>query len=98
MDEYDSGFYAKSPKNNPIAGGLILSVNNLLTSVRPIRVLRGGSWLNSVPSVSLRRGGSSSVNSASIQRGFRCATPLVIGCSQQKPTVTVKPLLNVNHS
>lgn len=44
MDEYQDGFYASSPRNNPIAGGL---VDNNFTNVKTIRVLRGGAW-NSV--------------------------------------------------
>ncbi len=43
MDEYDSSFYAKSPKNNPVAGGIISFVNNNFTNVIKYRhVLRGG--------------------------------------------------------
>ncbi len=44
MDEYDSGFYAKGPKNNPVAGGVIKFVNNNFTSVKTLRVRRGGGW------------------------------------------------------
>ena len=44
MDEYQSGFYAKSPRNNPVAGGRISFVNNNFTSVITYRVFRGGSW------------------------------------------------------
>ncbi|MBI1924628.1 SUMF1/EgtB/PvdO family nonheme iron enzyme [Candidatus Poribacteria bacterium] len=44
MDEYDSGFYATSEKNNPVAGGIISLVNNDFTNVKTSRVLRGGSW------------------------------------------------------
>ncbi|MCZ6680191.1 MAG: SUMF1/EgtB/PvdO family nonheme iron enzyme [Candidatus Poribacteria bacterium] len=44
MDEYRSGFYANSPRKNPIAGGLIAFANNNFTTVKTIRVLRGGSW------------------------------------------------------
>jgi len=43
LDEYDSGFYAKGPKNNPVAGGVIEFVNNDFTNVETVRVLRGGS-------------------------------------------------------
>lgn len=32
MDEYDSSFYAKSEKNNPVAGGVISLVNNNFTT------------------------------------------------------------------
>jgi len=44
LDEYDSSFYAKSPKQNPIAGGSISSVVSNFTNVKTVRVLRGGSW------------------------------------------------------
>ncbi|MBI1928854.1 formylglycine-generating enzyme family protein [Candidatus Poribacteria bacterium] len=44
MDEYDSGFYAKGPKNNPVAGGVIKFVNNDFTNVKTLRVFRGGGW------------------------------------------------------
>ncbi|MBI1930621.1 formylglycine-generating enzyme family protein, partial [Candidatus Poribacteria bacterium] len=44
MDEYDMlGFYAKSPKNNPVAGGVIKFVNNDFTNIKTFRVCRGGS-------------------------------------------------------
>ena len=44
MDEYDSGFYAKSQRRNPISGGVISFDNNNFTNVKNRRVLRGGSW------------------------------------------------------
>lgn len=45
MDKYDSGFYATSPRNNPVAGGFIDFVNDDFTNVTTSRVLRGGSWV-----------------------------------------------------
>ena len=45
LDEYQSGFYSNSPRQNPVAGGQ--PVNILLdnyTGVNTSRVLRGGSW------------------------------------------------------
>jgi len=44
-DEYDSGYYSKSPKNNPTGPGtFVLFVDNDFTSVKTGRVCRGGSW------------------------------------------------------
>ena len=44
LDGYDGGFYANSPKNNPIAGGDISIIISNFTNVETARVLRGGSW------------------------------------------------------
>jgi len=44
-DEYDSGYYNGSPRDNPTGPGTpILFVSNDFTSVMSSRVLRGGSW------------------------------------------------------
>jgi formylglycine-generating enzyme required for sulfatase activity len=44
-DEYDSGYYSKSPKNNPKGPGVVITfTNNDFTNVNTRRVLRGGSW------------------------------------------------------
>jgi formylglycine-generating enzyme required for sulfatase activity len=48
-DEYDSGYYSKSPKNNPKGPGVDITFkNNDFTNVNTRCVLRGGSW-NSNP-------------------------------------------------
>ncbi|HIE26844.1 TPA: formylglycine-generating enzyme family protein [Candidatus Poribacteria bacterium] len=80
MDEYDEGFYAKSPKNNPVAGGFINFVNNDFINVKSSRVLRGGSCYSDgfVLAVSVRGRADPSHN---ILRpvyagGFRCARTL----------------------
>ena len=44
MDEWDAGFYSRSPRENPVAGGLISLVNNHFKNVATNRVVRGGSW------------------------------------------------------
>ena len=44
MDEYHGGFYARSPRENPVAGGVIVSVDDNFTNVKSLRVLRGGGW------------------------------------------------------
>jgi len=44
-DEYNSGYYSQSPKNNPIGPGTpILFVSNDFTNVTSSRVVRGGTW------------------------------------------------------
>ena len=44
-DEYDSGYYSKSPKNNPTGPGTpIRFANNNFTNIKSSRVLRGGTW------------------------------------------------------
>ncbi len=46
VDEYDSGYYSKSPKDNPTGPGTpIRFVDNDFTNVKNSRVVRGGSWL-----------------------------------------------------
>ena len=44
LDEWDPNFYAKSPRENPLAGDGILIVIGNFTDVKSPRVLRGGSW------------------------------------------------------
>ena len=44
LDKYEADFYARSPRDNPIAGGSITDIINNFTSVTSSRVLRGGSW------------------------------------------------------
>ena len=47
-DEYNSGYYSESPRNNPTGPGTpVLFVSNDFTSVASARVLRGGSWRSS---------------------------------------------------
>ena len=81
MDAYDPRAYASSPKDNPVAGGLIAFDNNDYTNVTTHRVHRGGSWLH--PPGNLRVSNRNSLHpaNASIYLGFRCAvrTHKVVG-------------------
>jgi formylglycine-generating enzyme required for sulfatase activity len=44
-DEYDSGYYSKSLKNNPKGPGIAITLgNNNFTNVYTMRVIRGGAW------------------------------------------------------
>ncbi|MFC1716681.1 SUMF1/EgtB/PvdO family nonheme iron enzyme [Candidatus Poribacteria bacterium] len=46
-DEYDSGYYGKDVKDNPMGPGLSVAFDDDdFASVKTVRVLRGGSWEN----------------------------------------------------
>ena len=76
MDAYNSAAYASSPKDNPVAGGLIAFDNDDYANVTTHRVHRGGGWLH--PPGNLRVSNRNSLHpaNASIYLGFRCATRL----------------------
>ena len=45
MDEYDRDFYTTSPRNNPVAGGLIPLTDRRFSHPKTShRVWRGGAW------------------------------------------------------
>ena len=46
LDEYDSRFYGKSPRQNPLSGHDMTDIINNFENVSTDRVLRGGSWGN----------------------------------------------------
>ena len=74
LDEYNKDFYFTSPRENPLSGANSVDwVINNFTSIKPNRVLRGGSW-NSDPRylrVAFRRWNKPSFTSENF--GFRCA-------------------------
>ena len=76
MDAYAPRAYANSPKDNPVAGGLIAFDNSDYTNVTTDRVHRGGGWLH--PPGNLRVSNRNSLHpaNASTYLGFRCATRL----------------------
>ena len=53
MDEWDEGFYANSPRHNPIAGVPVAFVNDDFANVDTRRVFRGGAWFNAHPALNL---------------------------------------------
>jgi formylglycine-generating enzyme required for sulfatase activity len=76
MDEYDVGFYAKSPANNPVSGGFISFVDDVFTKVTTRRVVRGGGW--DAPSRRVRvvhRDGNGPIGAVD-SIGFRCIAPV----------------------
>ena len=76
MDAYAPRAYANSPKDNPVAGGLIAFDSSDYTNVTTVRVHRGGGWLH--PPGNLRVSNRNSLHpaNASIYLGFRCAMRL----------------------
>lgn len=78
LDQYDRGFYSRSPKENPVAGvSDIQALMEDFTTVKTIRVSRGGSWNTPGPAGVANRGDDKPTNTNS-WLGFRCvksATP-----------------------
>ena len=73
MDAWDSGFYARSPITNPVAGGLISFVNNGFRAVYGTRVIRGGSWGSSPGALRVASRGDGAPDGTGDHLGFRCA-------------------------
>lgn len=76
LDEWDQNYYAKSSKDNPVAG-IDPQGNYLQTKTR--RVIRGGSFQGSAINLRVSFRDSHPVNGAGIHVGFRC----VIGTSKR---------------
>ncbi len=74
LDEYNRNFYRNSPKENPVAG--VSDIEALMedfTSVKTVRVSRGGSWnTRDRPAGAANRGNDKPTNTNS-WLGFRCA-------------------------
>jgi len=76
-DEYDSGYYSNSPKNNPKGPGAVIAfVDNDFTNVNILRVLRGGSWNNSTSYLRCAGRNDRVPTNTSRNIGFRCAQDL----------------------
>ena len=76
-DEYNSGYYSQSPKNNPTGPGTpILFVSNDFTDVISSRVLRGGTWRNDYFIFNLRCADRGSYGPSLTDNyfGFRCCS------------------------
>jgi formylglycine-generating enzyme required for sulfatase activity len=78
LDEFKDGFYPSSAKNNPVAGGTIISIQSDPASVDTARSLRGGAWpsIEGDLRVALRLCADPPNTSSNL--GFRCvkaATP-----------------------
>ena len=76
MDEYDRDFYTTSPRNNPVAGGLIPLTDNDFRALTAHRVWRGGAWDGGPTSITVSNRSKSAPNSRFLKTGFRCVFPL----------------------
>ena len=72
FDAYDENFYANSPYQNPIAEILIKDGANNIVAINKLRVIRGTSWYDGVPSVWIASRLGQSPESQVISVGFRC--------------------------
>ena len=85
LDQYNRNFYSRSPKENPVAG--VSDIQALMadfTTVKTIRVSRGGSWNTPGPAGVANRGDDKPTNTNS-WLGFRCAK----GVTPQEDTEVV---------
>ena len=74
LDGYDAGFYRRSPRRNPLAGGMTLrEVMKNYQTVITSRVLRGGSWYFAARSLRVANRGRNTPAGADVSVGFRCA-------------------------
>ena len=74
LDEYDAGFYRRSPRRNPLAGEITLTeVMTNYQNVTTSRVLRGGGWAASASFLRVAKRAWVPPASAIGLVGFRCA-------------------------
>ena len=73
LDQYEDDFYARSPRDNPIAGGSITGIINNFTSVTSPPVLRGGSWGYNPGNLRVANRNRSNPTLSVSSLGFRCA-------------------------
>lgn len=73
LDEYDAGFYAVSPRENPIAGARTVEavISNFL-EVKTPRVFRGGAWLTPPEGVRVSNRFKMPPAYSNFYYGFRC--------------------------
>ena len=74
LDEYNSGFYALSPSQNPLSGAnSIRWILDNYTGINSSRVLRGGSWSDAAQSGRVAKRNDGTPASTGNNGGFRCA-------------------------
>ena len=78
LDEYDSGFYARSPRRNPVAGGWI-GKNFAAVQTNTRRVVRGGGWLTPARYLRVANRGGLTPTDTFEYFGFRCARAVTQG-------------------
>ena len=73
LDEYDPGFYATSPRENPFPNGTIeVTINDFKNVKDKNRVLRGGCWSDNGLFLPVSHRDWGSQHYTSVFRGFRC--------------------------
>ena len=76
LDVYETDFYTRAPRRNPIAGGLLTEIVEAYHTVRGSRVLRSGYWDNPAVFVRVADRYKRSPDSAHRGAGFRCVMSL----------------------
>ena len=73
LDEYIDDFYARSPRENPLSGSIVVDyIIDNFTNIKTHRVVRGGSWLSYPEALSVAfRSGDTPTNANDVI-GFRC--------------------------
>ena len=72
LDVYETDFYTRAPRRNPIAGGLLTEIVEAYHTVRGSRVLRSGYWNNPAVFVRVADRYKRSPDSTHRGAGFRC--------------------------
>ena len=76
LDEYDRDFYATSPRNNPVAGGLIPLTDDDFRKLTAHRVWRGGAWDAGPTGITVSNRFKSAPHLRVLKTGFRCVFPV----------------------
>lgn len=74
LDEYNAGFYAVSPSQNPVSGANSIQwILDNYTGVNTNRVLRGGAWRDNATNARVANRGNGTPAGTLHYFGFRCA-------------------------
>ena len=76
LDEYQKDFYATSPRNNPVAGGLVPLTDDNFRNLTSHRVWRGGAWDGGPKSITVSNRSKSAPHLRVLKTGFRCVFPV----------------------
>ena len=83
MDEYQKDFYAMSPINNPVAGGLIPLTDDDFRNLRENRIWRGGAWDAGPTSITVSNRFKAAPHLRVLKTGFRCVFPVKSQLSEE---------------
>ena len=76
LDAYETDFYTRASRRNPIAGGLLTEIADAYHTVKGPRVLRSGYWDNPPVFVRVADRYKRSPDSTHRGAGFRCVMSL----------------------